>query len=96
MMEIYREAYENYKSACESYGMEYISFTYFIKNLTNEQIHEYSKQSNFWLGSDYNGIPCRTQTMKPCRFQINEAGFFVLEADSVDRLKNHGSCVDDD
>lgn len=46
-MEIYREAYENYKSACESYGMEYISFTYFIKNLTNEQIHEYSKQSNF-------------------------------------------------
>ncbi|WP_318502658.1 hypothetical protein [Bacillus sp. T3] len=46
-MEIYREAYENYKSACENYGMEYISFTYFIKNLTNEQIHEYSKQSNY-------------------------------------------------
>jgi hypothetical protein len=45
-MEIFREAYENYKAACENYGIESMNFTYFIKHLTIEQLHEFSKQSN--------------------------------------------------
>lgn len=43
MMEMYREAYESYISICKGYGMESISFHHFIKNLTKEQLNEYSK-----------------------------------------------------
>lgn len=45
-MEIYRQAYESYKSACENYGMESMDFHYFIQNLTIEQINEFCKKSN--------------------------------------------------
>jgi hypothetical protein len=43
-MEIYREAYENYKEACESYGMESMMFNHFIKHLTAEQLDEFTKK----------------------------------------------------
>lgn len=42
-MEFYREAYENYCTACENYGMETMTFNHFIKHLTKEQLHELSK-----------------------------------------------------
>ncbi|WP_187292174.1 hypothetical protein [Bacillus sp. 1NLA3E] len=45
-MEMYREAYESYKEACENFGMESINFNHFVKHLTTEQLHEYSKNSN--------------------------------------------------
>ncbi|WP_187118969.1 hypothetical protein [Bacillus marasmi] len=42
-MDIYRQAYESYKSACENYGMESMNFNMFIKHLTDEQLSEFSK-----------------------------------------------------
>jgi hypothetical protein len=43
MMEMYRKAYESYLSICKRYGMESINFHHFIKNLTEDQLDEYSK-----------------------------------------------------
>jgi 4-alpha-glucanotransferase len=45
-MEMYRQAYESYKTACENYGMESMDFDYFIQYLTIEQINEFCKKSN--------------------------------------------------
>lgn len=42
-MKMYREAYESYVMVCEGYGMESINFHHFIKNLTDDQLDEYSK-----------------------------------------------------
>ena len=42
-MEMYRKAYESYLSICKGYGMESINYHHFIKNLTEDQLDEYSK-----------------------------------------------------
>lgn len=39
-------AYRGYLSICERYGMKSVSFYHFIKQLTEEQINEYSKIAN--------------------------------------------------
>ncbi|MFB5281555.1 hypothetical protein [Peribacillus sp. Hz7] len=44
-MEMYREAYEYYKMACENYGMESVNFYHFVKHLTTEQLNEYNKKA---------------------------------------------------
>ncbi|AZV42387.1 hypothetical protein [Peribacillus asahii] len=44
-MEMYREAYEYYKMACENYGMESVNFHHFVKHLTTEQLNEYNKKA---------------------------------------------------
>lgn len=44
-MEKYREAYENYKEACERYGMESVNFHQFVQHLTVEQLNEYLKKA---------------------------------------------------
>lgn len=43
IMEKYRKAYKSYLSICKGYKMESINFHQFIKNLTEEQLDEYSK-----------------------------------------------------
>lgn len=45
-MDMYRQAYESYKIACESYGMETMNFSLFIKHLTVEQLSQFSKTNN--------------------------------------------------
>jgi hypothetical protein len=44
-MEFYREAYDNYCSACDNYGMESMNFIQFIKNLTIDQLKEFCKNT---------------------------------------------------
>ncbi len=44
-MEIYQKAYECYRAACESYGMESISLYQFLNHLTKEQLQEYTKNA---------------------------------------------------
>lgn len=47
-MEMYRESYERYCSACKEFGLESKDFYFFINNLTEEQLNaykEYSKRS---------------------------------------------------
>ncbi|MEK4538194.1 hypothetical protein ACFY5J_17825 [Peribacillus butanolivorans] len=43
MMNMYDKAYESYLKICERYEMESINFDHFIKNLTKDQLDEYSK-----------------------------------------------------
>jgi hypothetical protein len=43
MMNMYDKAYESYVKICERYEMESINYDYFIKNLTKDQLDEYSK-----------------------------------------------------
>lgn len=43
MMKKYQEAYETYLNICSMYGMESINYYRFIKNLTEDQIEQYSK-----------------------------------------------------
>ncbi|MED3689373.1 hypothetical protein P4534_11165 [Peribacillus butanolivorans] len=43
MMNINDKAYESYLKICERYEMESINFDHFIKNLTKDQLDEYSK-----------------------------------------------------
>lgn len=43
MMNMYEKAYESYVVICKRYGMESINYHHFIKNLTKEQLTEYSK-----------------------------------------------------
>jgi hypothetical protein len=43
MVNICLAAYRGYLSICERYGMESVSFYHFVKELTEEQISEYSK-----------------------------------------------------
>ncbi|MDP1418933.1 hypothetical protein Q8G35_10960 [Peribacillus simplex] len=43
MMNIHDKAYESYLKICERYGIESINFDHFIKNLTKDQLDEYSK-----------------------------------------------------
>lgn len=45
IMEMYREAYEYYKTTCERYGMDSVSFYQFVKHLTEEQLDEYCKEA---------------------------------------------------
>lgn len=45
-MDIYRQAYESYKSACENYGMESMNFAHFIKHLTIDQLNQFCKTAN--------------------------------------------------
>lgn len=45
-MKMYREAYESYLMICEGHGMEAINFHNFTKNLTEDQLGEYSKLAN--------------------------------------------------
>ncbi|MBM7654989.1 hypothetical protein [Neobacillus cucumis] len=42
-MNKYEKAYDSYLRICERYEMESIDFDRFIKNLTNDQLDEYSK-----------------------------------------------------
>lgn len=42
-MEKYSKAYKSYLNICKGYGMESINIHQFIKNLTEEQLDEYSK-----------------------------------------------------
>ncbi|WP_394231830.1 hypothetical protein [Niallia oryzisoli] len=42
-MEMYQKAYEHYKTICEEYGMESMNYHQFIKQLTDEQLTEFSK-----------------------------------------------------
>lgn len=44
-MEIYQKAYECYRAACQSYGMESLNIIQFVKHLTKEQLDEYIKQA---------------------------------------------------
>lgn len=43
---MYQEAYKSYIGICQGYGMEPINFHHFIRNLTEEQLDEYSKLSD--------------------------------------------------
>ncbi|WP_431030390.1 transcriptional regulator [Lysinibacillus sp. LZ02] len=40
-MNDYRQAYEYYRQACETHGLEPINFHYFILNLSQEQLETY-------------------------------------------------------
>jgi hypothetical protein len=44
-MEMYQKAYECYRAACQSYGMESLNFNLFVKQLTKEQLDEFMKHS---------------------------------------------------
>jgi hypothetical protein len=44
-MDMYQKAYECYRAACQSYEMESLNFTLFIKHLTKEQLEELLKQA---------------------------------------------------
>jgi len=45
-MEMYRDAYETYKRACEYYGLKSINFNEFVTHLTTEQINLFCDSSN--------------------------------------------------
>ncbi|WP_185113114.1 MULTISPECIES: hypothetical protein [Bacillaceae] len=42
-MNIHDKAYESYLKICKRYEIESINFDHFIKNLTKDQLDEYSK-----------------------------------------------------
>ncbi|MCK1993084.1 hypothetical protein GW626_04640 [Peribacillus muralis] len=43
MMNMYVKAFESYLKICERYEIETLNFDDFIKNLTKDQLDEYSK-----------------------------------------------------
>ncbi len=51
-MNDYRQGYENYKRACEEYGLEPINFHYFILNLSHEQLDAFNKSHGQKRGRD--------------------------------------------
>ena len=44
-MSMYRDGYEFYCEVCERYGMEPISFRYYVIQLSQEQLFAYNKQA---------------------------------------------------
>jgi hypothetical protein len=43
MMNIYDKAYDSYLKICERHEIESVNIDHFIKNLTKDQLDEYSK-----------------------------------------------------
>ncbi len=41
-LDMYRNAYESYKSACENYGMESLNFNQFVRHLTIDQLDKFN------------------------------------------------------
>ena len=44
-MDMYRNAYESYKTACKNFGMESMNFNQFVRDLTTEQLDEFGNTS---------------------------------------------------
>lgn len=45
-MEHYFEGYQTYCKACESFGLQSMSYYLYVKHLTEEQLHAYNQYSN--------------------------------------------------
>jgi len=93
-MDMYRDGYERYCSACEEFGLESKDFYFFINNLTEEQLNAYKEHSK---RSEQINAWCRREShIKPLLIKLLIGrGFIEFTSLFVWKVKKSFTCLVD-